>query len=83
MAPLYFNQKLEPVKAQLRENGGNGRHKVNMVELNSSSFRLYSSLSIINFITFFLDWWLTQEKIFTSVLIAPTLNPIRNNVEEA
>ena len=55
MAPKCFNQKKEPVKAQPRGNGGNGGHKVNMVELNSNSFRLDSSLPIVNFITFSSD----------------------------
>jgi len=53
-----FNWKNEPVKAQLRENGGNNKHKVNMVKLNSNSFGLDSSLSILNSITFSSDWWL-------------------------
>ena len=52
MAPQCFNRKKEPVKAQPRGNGGNSGHKVNMVELNSNSFRLDSSLFIINSITF-------------------------------
>ena len=58
MAPQCFNRKKEPVKAQPRGNGGNGGHKVNMVELNSNSFRLDSSLPIVNSITFSPDWWL-------------------------
>ena len=39
MAPQCFNWEKEPVKAQPRGNGGNGGHKVNMVELNSNSFK--------------------------------------------
>ena len=53
-----FNRKKEPVKAQPRGNGRNGRHKVKMVELNTDSFRLDSSLPIVNSITFSSDWWL-------------------------
>ena len=58
LAPQCFNRKKEPVKVQPRGNGRNDGHKVNMVELNSNSFRLDSSLSIINSITFSSDWWL-------------------------
>ena len=53
--PQCFNWKKEPVKAQPRGNGGNSEHKVNMVELNSNSFRLDSSLPIVNSITFSSD----------------------------
>ena len=35
----------ETIKAQPRGSGGNGGHKVNMVEVKSNSFRLDSSLS--------------------------------------
>ena len=57
MAPQCFKKK-EPVKTQPRGNGENGGHKVNMVELelNSNSFRLDSSLPIVNSITFSSDW---------------------------
>ena len=55
-APQCFNRKKEHVKAQPRGNGENDRHKVNMVELNSNSFRLDSSLPIVNSITFSSDW---------------------------
>ena len=58
MAPQCFNRKKEPVKAQSRGNGENGVHKVNMVELNSNSFRLDSSLPTVNSITFSSGWWL-------------------------
>jgi len=61
LAPQCFNRRTESVKAQLRENEGNDGHKVNMVELNSNSFRLDSSLSIVNSITFSSNWWLDSE----------------------
>ena len=51
MAPQCFNRKKEPVKAQPRGNGENSGHKVNMVNLNSNSFTLDSSLPIVNSIT--------------------------------
>ena len=56
LASQYFNRKTEPVKAQPRGNGRNDGHKVNMVELNFKSFRLDSSLPIVNSIIFFSDW---------------------------
>jgi len=49
---------MKPVIAQPRGNKENGGYKVNMVELNSNSFRLDSSLSIANSITFSSNWWL-------------------------
>ena len=63
-----FNWKMEPVKAQPRGNGENGGHKVNMVELNSNSFRLDFSLSIVIFIAFSLDRRLNMsEHLFHSI----------------
>jgi len=61
LAPQYFNRKKKSVKALPRGNGGNNVHKVNMVELDSNSFRLNYSLSIINSITFSSNWWLDSE----------------------
>ena len=37
LSPWCFNRKKKQVKAQPRENGENGGHKVNMMELNSNS----------------------------------------------
>jgi len=55
----------------------------NIVEQNTNNFILASSLSLVNSITFSLDWGLTQNLIFIYVLITPCLNSIRNNMEEA
>jgi len=66
-----------------KRNGGNGEHKVNMVELNSNSFRLDSSFPIVNSITFSSDWWLDSRANIHICTDAPGLNPIRNNIEEA
>ena len=61
LAPQSFNRMTELVKAQPNGNEGNDWHKVNMVELNSNSFRLDSSLPIVNSITFSSDWWLDSK----------------------
>ena len=74
LAPQCFNRKKEPVKAQSR---GKGEHEVNMEELNSNSFRLDSSLPIVNSITFFLDWWLDSEANIHICTDRSWLNPIR------
>ena len=48
LTPQCFNRKMEPIKAQPRENRETSGHKVNMVELNSNSFSLDFSLPIVN-----------------------------------
>jgi len=58
LGPLVLQPKERTVKAQPKGNGGIGGHKANMVEVNSNSFRLESSLPIVNSITFSSEWWL-------------------------
>ena len=83
MAPQCFNWKKEPVKTQPRGNGGNGGQKVNMVELNSNSFRFDSSLPTVNSITFPSDWWLDSGANIHICTDHLGLNSIRNSMEEA
>jgi len=83
LASKCFNQKKELVKAQPRENRENGGHKVNMVKLNSNSFRLYSSLPIVNSITFFSDWWLDSGANIHIYTDSSCLNPTNDNMKKA
>ena len=82
LAPQCFNRRTESVKAQLKENEGNDGHKVNMVELNSNSFRLDFSLPIINSITFFSDWWLDSGANIHIYTDSSCLNPTNGFKQE-
>ena len=55
MAHNCFFRKKEPAKPAPK---GNGSNKVNMIEMNPTSFRLASSSHLVNSLTASTDWYL-------------------------